>query len=181
MQNGTADTPKITVGDYERMATGGWAGLALGSLGSAALLTAGLTTDVVFPTGLAGIAVGALILGAILLVGRLVLRKLDRVRVELEDHKADHQVVQIDAEHLAEIRNHMARVLAFMAKRELEDQKVERLSSQVEEFLEWRAAAEERLAANSRRLAALVDDDVIDIETVRELKQLSERRKRDEL
>lgn len=171
-----ADEKKITVEDYGRMETGGWLTLASGGLGLAVLLTVGLTTRVVLPTGLAAIAVGALITGAILLVGRLVLRKLDQTRVELEDHKADHTVAQIDTQDIAEIRNHIAKVLVFMARRELVDREVEELAKSVEGWLEWRAGAEERIAEHARQLAMLTDG-VVDLDTVRELKQLSDRRR----
>lgn len=170
---GNADDKKIIVGEYGRMATGGWVSLVLGGLGLTVLLSVGLATNVVLPTGLAALVIGALMSGTVLLVGRLVLRKLDKVRVELDDHKADHTVAQIDAEHLAEIRNDMAKVLAFMARRDLEDQRVDRLAAQVEEFLKWRAEAEERQAETARKVAELADGDVIDIETLRAAREVN--------
>lgn len=179
--NSTDNTPTkkttIVVEDYTRMETGGWIVVGLGIIGAVVLLTVGVTTDVTAPTGTAALTVGLYLSGCILLVGRLVLRKQDRTRVELEDHKADHQVAQIDTEDLAAIRNDIARILVFMARREHEDRVVEELVRSVEGWLKWKAGAEERLAEHGRQLAALTDDGVVDLDTVRELKQLAERRR----
>lgn len=172
----SADPAKITVEDYPSMQTGGWVALVVGLSGAVVLLTVGITTRVVLPTGFASLTMGTFLSGTILLVGRLVLRKLDQARVELEDHKADHHVAQIDTQDIAAIKNDMAKVLSFMARRELEDRKVEQLVKTVEEFLEWKAGAEERMQDAARQLAMLTDG-VVNLDTVRELKQLSERRR----
>lgn len=164
------DDKKITVEDYGRMLTGGWLALVSGGIGLAVLLTAGLVTQVVLPTGLAATVIGALITGTILLVGRLVLRKLDLVRVELDEHKADHHRSAVDLNDLVTIKKDIAAILAFIARYDLERKQGEELVQQIEAFMEWRAAAE-------RRIALLEGDNVIDLQTVRDLNELSERRR----
>lgn len=180
MQSNSTETPTrkttIVVEDYARMEVGGWIAVGLGTIGAVVLLTVGYTTDVTVPTGTAALTVGLYLSGCILLVGRLVLRKQDQTRAELDDHKADHTVAQIDTQDLAEIRNHIAKILVFMARRELVDREVDDLTRSVEGFLEWRAGAEERIAEHARQLAMLTEG-VVDLDTVRELKQLSDRRR----
>lgn len=178
MHSSTADPqkkpePKIVVEDYPRMETYGGTALGLGVIGAAVLITVGFATHAVVPTGTAALTMGLFLAGCILLVGRVILRKQDQVRVELEDHKADHHVAQIDTEDLAAIKSDVAKILAFMARRDLEDQEVDKLIRQVEEFTAWRARV-------TQQLAVLTGDDVIDLGTVRDLKQLSERRRDNE-
>lgn len=170
MQSNSADTTPtkkatIVVEEYARMETGGWIALGLGIIGAAVLLTVGVATHTVLPTGTAALTMGLYLSGCIFLVGRLVLRKLDLARTELEDHKADHEVAQIDTQDIAAIKNDVAKILSFMARRELEDQQVAKLVEQVEEWLAWKAAAE-------RRLTLLEGDNVIDIETVRAVNEV---------
>jgi hypothetical protein len=146
---------------YTGMLVGGWAATAAGGVGLPILLTVGVMSRVMLPTGFAALVMGAIIVGTILLVGRLVLRRLD-------DHKADHHRSAVDLNDIVTIRRDMAKVLAFMARQDLTGDDGQKLAQQVEEFLEWRAAAE-------RRLNVLEGDNVVDIETLRAAHDLNNR------
>lgn len=159
MHSNTADTPKkpeakIVIDEYARMETGGWVALGLGVIGVTVLLCVGILTKVVLPTGFASLTMGLFLSGCILLVGRLVLRKQDQVRVELEDHKADHAVAQIDTEDIATIKTQVGDILAILARMDLEQQEERRMVGQVEEFMTWRANAFRRLTDAAEKAAA---------------------------
>jgi hypothetical protein len=119
MHSSTADPPskpKIVVGEYSRMETGGWITLGLGIIGVTVLLCVGILTHATLPTGFASLTMGLFISGCILLVGRLVLRKQDQMRVELEDHRADHQGSALDVADIAAIKQHVAESYTLLAR-----------------------------------------------------------------
>lgn len=82
--------------EYPRMQTGGWWAVILGVAGAIILLTVGVTTRLLLPTGLASLTMGAYVSGTVLLVGRLVLMKLDV-------HQADHQQATLTVEDVQQI------------------------------------------------------------------------------
>lgn len=157
MHSSTAEPPtkpKIVVEEYSRMETGGWITLGLGIIGVTVLLCVGILTQVVLPTGFASLTMGTFLSGLTLLVSRLILRKQDQVRVELEEHKADHAIAQIDTQDIATIKTQVADALAILARMDLERQEERRMVTQVEEFMAWRAAAVRRLTEAAEQRAA---------------------------
>lgn len=146
--------PKIVVEEYSRMETGGWVTLGLGIIGVTVLLCVGILTHMVLPTGFASLTMGLFLSGCILLVGRRVLRKQDQMRVELEEHKADHAIAQIDTEDIATIKTQVADILGILARMDLERQAERKMMGQIEEFMAWRAAAFRRLNEAAAKAAA---------------------------
>jgi hypothetical protein len=136
---------------YTGMLVGGWAATAAGGIGLPILLTVGVMSKVMLPTGFAALAMGAIIVGTILLVGRLVLCRFD-------DHKADHQRSAVDLNDIVTIRKQVADVLAIVARWDLERAQERKMVAQIEEFMAWREratqrAAEKRAAEEPRRKA----------------------------
>jgi len=175
MHSSTADPQKITPDEYLRMQTGGWVALALGIIGVAVLLTVGVVTHLVLPTGFASLTMGLCLSGCILLVGRLVLVKLD-------EHRFDHERSAIDAEDISIIKSQVSDILTILARMDLERQDERNMVTQVEEFMAWRAAAVRRLtqaaeekaadpSVNSQRDAAWLADMAEALEIGREIER----------
>jgi hypothetical protein len=142
----------MTVSDHENsptymgMLVGGWTATAAGGLGLPILLTVGIMSKVMLPTGFAALTMGAIVVGTILLVGRLVLRRLD-------DHKADHRRSAVDLNDIVTIRKQVVDVLAIVARWDLERAQERKMVAQIEEFMAWRERATQRAAEEPRRKA----------------------------
>lgn len=115
MHTNTDDKQKIKIEEYTSMQIGGWTATVAGSIGLAVLLTVGIVTKTVLPTGLASLTVGACTTGCILLVGRIVLRKIGKLRAELAEHNANHQHPADDTKDLATIKRQGAEALGLLA------------------------------------------------------------------
>lgn len=161
-----ADGEKVP--EYLGMYVGGVAASTVGGLALPIILTVGLVSTYKVPVGLAALAVGAAIIGTILLVGRMLVRREDETKADVAEHRAEHQAVAFDAEDIATIRKQTANTAAIVAKWDLEHRDEHKPDSQAEEFRVWRAAAE-------KRFAVLEGDNVTDLQTVRDLKALNER------
>jgi hypothetical protein len=92
-----SSTAEVKIQDeYPRLQTGGWWAIILGVAGAIVLLTVGLTTRLVLPTGLASLTMGGYVTGAVVLSVRAVLIKLDA-------HQADHQQATLTVEDVERI------------------------------------------------------------------------------
>ncbi len=129
---------------YTGMLVGGWAATAAGGIGLPIILTVGIMSKVMLPTGFAALVMGSMIIGTLLLVGRLVLRRLD-------DHKADHHRSAVDLNDIETIRRQVADVLAFIARWDVERAEERKMVAQIEQFLNWLARARQRAAENADR------------------------------
>lgn len=142
MTNGAAEPRKAE--SYTGMLGGGIATVAAGGLGLVVIVVAGTLTNRTVASGWTGLAAVGVIVGAMLVLAGIILRHVEAFRADLDDHKADHQAYAADMADLATIRSHMADVLAFMARWDVERAEERKAVAQIETFLDWLATARRR-------------------------------------
>lgn len=142
---------------YTGMQVGGWIASAAGSIGLSILLTVGIATRVFLPTGFASLTMGASIVGAILLVGRFVLRQGDGHRLDtLQSTTAIFDEMRIIRDELAADRSERVRLANLVERTLLREAEIRELLAKSRTDTAEARKAVERTAGRQDEILAMM-------------------------